>query len=165
MYWKIPISSGIYESFGSDHLARDLFIHLLLRTRNSDMTEPEFYCGKPYVLKRGQVIFGKKAYSEKLRCSATATLNALFRLSNRQDEHQISLVPSHDYTVVTLIFYDKLIKMTGNVSTKVNSECSPDRRPEDTNKNVKNDKEELPKKEKTNFEKMKTSFSILEDLK
>lgn len=165
MYWKVPISSGINESFGSDHLARDLFIHLLLKTRNSDMVEPEFYCGKPYILKKGQVIFGKKAYSEKLRCSPGAILNALCRLSERQDVHQIILKPSHDYTVVTLIFYDDLIKMTNIMSTNINSECPPNRRAKDTNKNVKNDKEELLKKEKTDLEIMKNSFLILEGIK
>lgn len=160
MNWKVPISSGIYESFGNDHLARDLFIHLLLKTRNSDMVEPEFYYGKPYILKRGQVIFGKKAYSEKLRCSAGAVLNALYRLTKRQDEHQILVEPSNDYTVVTITSYDKLVKMVSKLSTNVGTKCTPHRRPEVTNKSVKN--EMLTKKKKINIEEMKKGFSILE---
>lgn len=165
MNWKVPISSGIYESFGNDNLARDLFIHLLLRTRNSDMIEPEFYYGKPYILKKGQVIFGKKVYSEKLRCSAGAVLNALCRLTKRQDEHQIIVEPSNDYTVVTIISYDKLVKMISEVSTKVSTRYTPHRRPEVTNKSVKNEISKFTKKNEINIEEMEKGFSILEGVK
>lgn len=151
MEWKVPISSTIYEAFGKDHLARDLFIHMLLKTRNKDMTKTDYYFGKPYLLKKGQLIFGRRAYAEKLRSKPTTVVDALRRLTNRQDDHQIIAYPTHNFTIVTLIFYNKLVKMTGHMTTKPTTNRQALLQPTDTNKNDKNDKNEIDKTPRLNF--------------
>lgn len=137
MYWKTPISSRIFEAFGDDHLARDLFLHLYIRARNKDMIAPGFYEGKPYLLKRGQVIFGKKKYSENLRCAPNTAIYALKRISERQDEHQIKINSNNNYTIVTLIHYDSLISMKSSMDTNLNTNKTPFDKPIDTNKKEK----------------------------
>jgi len=109
MGWKQPIDTDVYLWFGDDHLARDLFIHLLLKARNNDMEFPEHYKGKPFLLKRGQVIFGQNEYGRKLRCSPIGAYKALKRL-----EKVLSRViskPTPDYTIITILNFDDIVGM------------------------------------------------------
>ena len=107
MGWKQPIDTDIYDWFGDDHLARDLFIHLLLKAQNSDMTSPKRYKNKPFILMRGEVIFGREQYKQRLRCSGTGLYKALQRL--KKVFGKVTTKPSSDYTIITILNYDKLV--------------------------------------------------------
>jgi len=138
-FWKQPVPTNIFEAFGNANLQRDLFIHLYLHTRNKDMEEEEYYKGKPYKLRAGQSLFGKEKYSKRLRCSGTTAYNALVKLSERQDEYQIERYPSRDYTVISIIYYDKLKNLTDQSEQRLKQQKNSRRTADDTNKNVKNE--------------------------
>ncbi len=116
MSWKQPVDTGILEWFENDYLCRDLFLLLFLRARNADMTVPEYYQRKPYLLKKGQVIFGRNKYAKELRCSPSCTDRALKRL--QIVTCKVTCIRSKDYTVVTILDYDSLIKMNKQKSKK-----------------------------------------------
>jgi len=142
MSWKQPIPTDIYDIFGDDHLARDLYIHLLLRSQNSDMEHPKHYKGKPYQLKRGQAIFGRNEYSKLLRCSGSGLRHALDRLEKRYS--RVTSKPSPDHTVITILDYDFIIEMDKQKTKQRPSKGQA----KDTLKSVKSDKSDKDKSEK-----------------
>lgn len=133
MEWKQPISTLIFDYFGTDHLVRDLYIHLLIRARIKDMEKTEYFNGKPYRLKSGQSIFGRNTYAERLRCSPSGIIKCLKRL-----EEVYSLVTckkTHNYTVVTFKHFSEVIHMgTSKEASKEQANIQAG----DTNKNGKN---------------------------
>lgn len=130
MGWKQPIDTDVLSWFGDDHLARDLFIHLLLRARNEDMEKPAMYQGKLYQLKRGQVIFGRNEFSKRLRASPSGTSKALLRIAKVWCK--VTCEVSKNYTVITILNYDDLV--LGN--KQKNKQVTSKPRKSDTNQNV-----------------------------
>jgi len=141
--WKQPIDLQVYVWFGDDHLARDLFIHLLLRAKNKDMENPEHFKGKPFLLKRGQTIFGRNEYAEKLRCSPSGTRNALVRLEKVYSK--VTSKSNTDFTVITILNYDDLVCMEQANKQAGDKQVTSKGQAKDTNKSVKSDKSDKNK--------------------
>ena len=161
MGWKQPIDTKlVYEKFDKDHLARDLFIHLLLRARGEDMEKPGMYKGKPYKLKRGQVLYGRNSYGELLRASPSGTDKALMRIQDVFSE--VTCKRDKNYSIVTLINYDSWVDMSDMQSNK---QVTSKKQASDTNKNVKNDKNEKNINTEENFSKEKFEQSSLKEKK
>lgn len=141
MGWKQPIDTDIYEWFGDDHLARDLFNHLIMHSKNKDMVEPKYFKGKPYLLKRGQVIFGRNKYAKLLRSSASGTRNALLRLTKVYSRVTSKSTP--DYTIINILDYDNLIRFEQALEQASDKQVTSKKPTKDTNKNVKKEKDIL----------------------
>jgi hypothetical protein len=137
MSWKQPIPVTIFEAFGKDHLARDLFIHLLLRARAEDMDDYGYYEGKPYKLKRGQVIMGQNEYAVKLRSSGSNVWRACVRLVNRVDHYKVNKQASYNYSIISILFYDDLTKMNKQLNKQLNKQRISSEQAVNTNKNVR----------------------------
>lgn len=138
MSWKQPIDTDVYRWFGDDHLARDLFIHLLLRARNKDMEHSEHYKKKPYQLKRGQVIFGRNEFAKLLRGTGSGTYKALHRLSSVYSK--VTSKSNSDYTVITILNFDELVCMEQPKKQQSNKQVTSKEQAGNTNKNVKKEK-------------------------
>lgn len=138
MGWKQPIDTDIYKWFGDDHLARDLFIHLLLKARNKDMLTPEYYKKKPFKLNRGQVIFGRNEYSEKLRVSPMTAKHALDRLEKWYKK--LASKSTSDFTVITILNFNDLVGLEQATIQAVSKQLASDEQAISTNKSVKSDK-------------------------
>lgn len=132
--WRQPIPVIAYKIFGEDYLALDLFIHLLLHTRNEDMQQEEWYEGKSYRLKRGQVLFGKKKYAKRLRCSPSGVYKVLLRLQHRYG--LVDTTASSNFTIVTWHSYDEITSM----STASGQQEDREKTASGTKKNVKSEK-------------------------
>lgn len=118
----IPID--IYEDFGNDDLAADLYIRLLINAKSEDMELPN----KRMSLKRGQVIFRTREYAKKLRSSVGATHRALVRLQkeygrvNTEWNSKWNSKTSPGFTIVSILSFDKFIRLEQQVEQQVNIE-------------------------------------------
>jgi len=129
--WKQPIDKRIYDWFGDDHLVRDLFLHLILKAQNEDMKEPKMLNNKTFQLQRGQVLFGRNTFSKILRCSPSGAERALHRLAKVYSK--VTSKPSKNYTVITILNYDELVRMNKQKNKRVTSK-------EQESNTLKNDK-------------------------
>ena len=79
-------TSSIYDEFGNDHVARDLFIHLCLRACPVDGVT--VLVGKKTVsLNKGDILFSATTFAKILRLRSRQTaLNALARLETKYDK-------------------------------------------------------------------------------
>lgn len=119
MKWKQPIDTGIYEEFGDDTAAMNLFIHLLLRSQNEDMTQPLIYKGKPYQLQRGQTIFGRNEYAKLINLSPSGTRRALQRLEKVYSK--VTSKSDENFTIVNILNYNAIIQMDKQSNKRVPS--------------------------------------------
>lgn len=132
MGWKQPIDTDIYEWFGEDNLARNLFIHLLLKARNKDMDNPQYYKKKPYKLKRGQVIFGRREYAKLICAAPSSSRNALERLIKVYSK--VTSKSNSDYTVINILNFDELVGLEPANKPASNQQVTSDEPAKDTNK-------------------------------
>tara|TARA_S200002703_G_C3755712_1_gene232512 strand:- start:247 stop:1068 length:822 start_codon:yes stop_codon:yes gene_type:complete len=107
--WKVPIPQDIDDWFGSDVIARELFIRLLLKARVNDAETPSMIHGIQYQLKRGQVLFSRKSWSDAQQRDGSVTTKALYRL---RDKHKLVTTESTTkFTIVSIQNYDEITSM------------------------------------------------------
>ncbi len=145
MTWKQPIPTSIYEEFGSDYAAMNLYIHGLLRARTEDMEQDGFYKGKRYRLKRGQFIYGRNEFSKYINLSPSGTDKALIRI--QKVTSKVTIERTADYSIVTILNYDDITNLNKQSDKQVTSKWQAS----DTNKidNVINKKNINTKKRET----------------
>jgi len=113
--WKVPIPQDIDDWFGSDVIARELFIRLLLKARVNDADSPSTINGIQYQLKRGQVLFSRKSWSDAQQREGSVTTKALYRL---RDKHKLVTTDSTTkFTIVSIQNYDEITSMGTTDST------------------------------------------------
>lgn len=124
MTWKVPIPQDVYEWFGDDHLAANLFVRLLILARTTDMEKPSFYNKRPYQLKRGQVLFGRNAWARFLGASPMGASNALERVSRVSPV--LATKVAGQFTIVSVQKYDEITSMVaGQLAPEVSFNCHP----------------------------------------
>jgi hypothetical protein len=107
--WKVPIPQDIDDWFGSDVIARELFIRLLIKARVNDAETPSIIHGIQYKLKRGQVLFSRKSWSDAQQRDGSVTTKALYRL---RDKHKlVTTASTTKFTIVSIQNYDEITSM------------------------------------------------------
>ena len=134
MSWKQIIPTSVYEDFGNDYAAMNIYIHGLLRARSEDMQKPEYYKGKPYILKRGQFIYGRNEFAKYVNMSPSGTDKALMRI--QEVTSKITIERTKDYSIITILNYDEVT----SIETKSNKRVASKWQASDTNQHDKHDK-------------------------
>lgn len=130
MSWKQPIPTDLYEIFGDDYAAMNLYIHALLHARNEDMQTPLFFNSKPYLLKKGQFLYGRNQYARYIGLSPSGTDRALMRLQKVYSK--VTCERSKNYSIGTVLEYNSEIKMNKQMDKQRTSR----EQAENTNKSV-----------------------------
>lgn len=110
MSWKQPIPTDLDKIFGTDYLAQDLYVNLLLRSANRDGFWTDDKTKRTFPIKRGETIFGRNVWARHLRTSPATIERTLHKLS--EIYQKVSYLPSQGFTVVTIKDYDKICDMS-----------------------------------------------------
>ena len=130
----------------SDYLA--IWIYLLLNATHKEV--PALFKGKKIILKPGQLITGRKSISYQLKISESKT----YRVINEyKSEHQIEQQTSNHNSLITILNWDKYQQIEQQNEQPVNNQRTTSEQPVNTNKNVKN-----IKNERNNINKKQKSF-------
>lgn len=109
MSWKQPIPKGLEKRFGDDYGCQALYKELIYRSANDDgyFTDKR---GKTTEIKKGQVVFGRNRFALYLGWNDKTTERRLQKL--QKVYKQVTMQASMDFTIVTIINYDKDTDMT-----------------------------------------------------
>lgn len=119
----------------SDYLA--VWIYLLLNATHKEI--PALFKGKKITLQKGQLITGRKSMSNQLKISESK----IYRIINDfKSEQQIEQQTSNQNSLISILNWDKYQQIEQQNEQQMNSERTTDEQPVNTNKNVKNDKNE-----------------------
>lgn len=130
----------------SDYLA--IWIYLLLNATHKEI--PALFKGKKITLKPGQLITGRKSISHQLKISESKTYRVI---NDYKNEHQIEQQTSNQNSLITILNWDKYQQIEQQNEQPVNNERTASEQPVNTNKNVKN-----IKNERSNINKKQKSF-------
>lgn len=105
MSYKVPIDTRLEYEFGDDVECFMLMTLLLIKSASKDSV---FKSGRKLVnIKRGQVVFGRKAWAKYFGGSEMRAMRALQRLENVHNKvHNKS---NTNYTIVELLNYEDLV--------------------------------------------------------
>lgn len=115
----------------SDYLA--VWIYLLLNTTHKEYDV--LFKGKRITLKKGQLLTGRKSISEKLKIEENKVQRILKTLEN---EHQIEQQSSNKNRLITIVSWNKYQQDEQQNEQQVNNNCTTNEQQVNTNKNVKN---------------------------
>lgn len=122
--WRqpIPSSTALGKIFGDDNRCMNLFIQLIYRANNTEGATFPVKVGKfgtkSITLQRGQVLFGRKKFSDYLCWTESSTERALKKL---MDVYKVvNMVKETFYTVVTIQSYEEIIDMNRVVNMESN---------------------------------------------
>lgn len=119
----------------SDYLA--VWIYLLLNATHKEI--PALFKGKKIILQKGQLITGRKSMSNQLKISESK----IYRIINDfKSEQQIEQQTSNQNSLISILNWDKYQQIEQQNEQQMNNERTTDEQPVNTNKNVKNDKNE-----------------------
>jgi hypothetical protein len=119
----------------SDHLA--VWVYLLLNATHESY--PALFRGEKITLEPGQLITGRKSISQKLGIDESKTQRIIKSLKNEQ---QIEQQTSNQNRLITIVRWDDYQNCEQQNEQRVNNECTTDEQRVNTNKNVKNVKNE-----------------------
>lgn len=114
-----------------DYLA--VWIYLLLNTTHKEYDV--LFKGKRVTLKKGQLLTGRKTISEKLKIDENKVQRILKTLEN---EHQIEQQSSNKNRLITIVSWDKYQQDEQQNEQQVNNKRTTNEQQVNTNKNVKN---------------------------
>ena len=153
LLWRKLIEKGYYKKSYYVHL----WIHLLFKANH---TETKFmWNGKEQILKRGQLLTGRKNLSQETGIRPGTVENILKML---ESEHQIEQQKTNLFRIITITNYDKLQKVDSYFDNKMTTnEQQNDNKMTHTN-NVNKEKElkEEKKKEKKKEINKEKYFSL-----
>ncbi len=116
---------------------KDVFIHLLLRANHQDNR------WQGIVVRRGQVITGRKALAEELGFSEQSIRTSLNRLKST---NEITIKSTKKYSLITIVNYDLYqtndLEVTNKSTNNLTNSQPTTNQQLTTNKNEKNDKNE-----------------------
>lgn len=115
----------------SDYLA--VWIYLLLNTTHKEYDV--LFKGERVTLKRGQLLTGRKSISEKLKIDENKVQRILKSLEN---EHQIEQQKSNKNRLITIVSWDKYQQDEQQNKQQLNNKRTTTEQQVNTNKNVKN---------------------------
>lgn len=115
----------------SDYLA--VWIYLLLNTTHKEYDV--LFKGERVTLKRGQLLTGRKSISEKLKIDENKVQRILKSLEN---EHQIEQQKSNKNRLITIVSWDKYQQDEQQNEQQLNNKRTTTEQQVNTNKNVKN---------------------------
>ena len=115
----------------SDYLA--VWIYLLLNTTHKEYDV--LFKGERVTLKRGQLLTGRKSISEKLKIDENKVQRILKSLEN---EHQIEQQKSNKNRLITSVSWDKYQQDEQQNEQQLNNKRTTTEQQVNTNKNVKN---------------------------
>lgn len=115
----------------SDYLS--VWIYLLLNTTHKEYDV--LFKGKRMTLKPGQLITGRKVISKKLKVDENKVQRILKTLENEQ---QIEQQKSNKNRLITIVSWDKYQQDEQQIEQQVNNNCTTSEQQVNTNKNVKN---------------------------
>ena len=119
----------------SDYLA--VWIYLLLNATHKEF--PALFKGKKIILKKGQLITGRKSIAEQLNISESKVKRILVELENDQ---QIDRQRSNKNSLVSILNWDKYQETDQEDGQQMDSKWTASDQQMTTNKNVKNVKNE-----------------------
>lgn len=120
----IKLNRSILEwGWYNDPNTMRLFLHLMLK---ANYTDGEF---KTHIIKRGQLVTGRKRLSEELNMSEQEVRTALNHLKSTGE---ITVNPTSKYSIITLNSYDKYQSLTNTSTDKQpsNSQHSTTNKPQ-----------------------------------
>lgn len=115
----------------SDYLS--VWIYLLLNTTHKEYDV--LFKGERVTLKRGQLLTGRKSISEKLKIDENKVQRILKSLEN---EHQIEQQKSNKNRLITIVSWDKYQQDEQQNEQQLNNKRTTTEQQVNTNKNVKN---------------------------
>lgn len=115
----------------SDFLA--VWVYLLLNATHKEYDA--VFRGQRITLKRGQLLTGRKSISEKLKIDENKVQRILKSLEN---EHQIEQQKSNKNRLITIVLWDKYQQDEQQNEQQVNNKRTTTEQQVNTNKNVKN---------------------------
>lgn len=119
----------------SDYLA--VWIYLLLNATHREI--PALFKGKKIILQKGQLITGRKSMANQLKISESK----IYRIINDfKSEHQIEQQTSNKNSVITILNWNKYQQIEQQNEQQMNNKRTTDEQQVNTNKNVKNVKNE-----------------------
>ena len=119
-----------------DYLA--IWIYLLLNATHKEI--PALFKGKKIILQKGQLITGRKSISKQLDISESKTYRVL---NAYKSEHQIEQQISNRNSLITIVNWDKYQITEQQIEQQVNSNRTASEQQVNTNKNIKNIKNEI----------------------
>ena len=118
-----------------DYLAT--WIYLLLNATHKEI--PALFKGKKIILQKGQLITGRKSMASQLKISESK----IYRIINDfKSEQQIEQQTSNQNSLISILNWDKYQQSEQQNEQQMNNERTTDEQPVNTNKNVKNVKNE-----------------------
>ena len=146
--WRKSIDSAVFQ----DANLWKLWTWCLIRANHKDVFVPiKTGRGQTVIeLKRGQFIFGRRTAAKALKMKPS-TIG--YRLQILEKLQNLDRQVNHHFTIVTIRNYDKYNDIKNNLDRQVNHQLSTNCPPTDTDKNVKNYKNEKknPKTYDANF--------------
>lgn len=121
-----------------DHLA--VWVYLLLNATHKEY--PSVFKGQKVVLKPGQLITGRKSISKELRVHESKVQRILTCFENEQ---QIEQLRGNNNRLVSILSWDEYQTSEQLIEHEMNIKRTTDEQLMNTNKNVKNDKNERRK--------------------
>jgi hypothetical protein len=134
MSWKQPIDVSILNEFKGFEAEGMLYILLIIKACNKQTWIN--YRGKPALLERGQVIFGRNEYSLWIGTSPSTAERKLKNLEKRTSK--ITSKPNENYTIVTINNYDELVSFEQANEQAVNKQRTSGEQAVNTSKIIKN---------------------------
>jgi hypothetical protein len=119
----------------SDHLA--VWNYILLNATHREY--PVVFSGQRISLKPGQLITGRKVIAEKFKISESKVQRILKAF---ESEHQIEQTTSNENRLISVISWEEYQGLEQQVEQPVNNQRTTDEQRVNTNKNVKNVKNE-----------------------
>lgn len=110
MNWKQPIPTNLDETFGEDYLSMNLYIHLLLNSANRDGFWTDEQTKRTFTIKRGEVIFGRNKWANKICASAKTVERVLHKISKIYQK--VTYSAEQGFTRVSILNYDEITDMT-----------------------------------------------------
>lgn len=128
----------------SDYLS--IWIYLLLNATHKEI--PAIFNGEKIILKPGQLITGRKSISKQLKISESKTYRVINALKS---EHQIEQQTSNKSSLITIVAWEKYQNSEQQNELQMNNKRTTTEQQLNTNKNVKNNKNErsINKKQKS----------------
>ena len=116
-----------------DYLAT--WIYLLLNATHKEI--PALFKGKKIILQKGQLITGRKSMASQLKISESK----IYRIINDfKSEQQIEQQTSNQNSLISILNWDKYQQSEQQNEQQMNNERTTDEQPVNTNKNVKNER-------------------------
>ncbi len=142
-----------------------VWIYLLLNATHKEYDT--LFEGKRIKLKEGELIIGRKSVSEKLKVDESKVQRILKLFEN---EHQIEQRTTSRNRLVSIVNWNEYQQNEQQIEQQVNNNCTTDEQQVNTNKNIKNIKNDKKirkkvRKEKMTFDELIENYTLNEQLR